>query len=393
MEDGRTVEVYLERRGTQSVVGHVWKGRVGNVLAGMEASFIDVGLEKNGFLHVDEVVALGVPKNRRKIDNLLKKGDEILVQATKDPMGTKGCRLTMQLSLAGRFAVYVPYGDGVGISKRLPDEERSRLRKIMRPLTPKSGGVIVRTAAAGVDEESIARDIESLGRLWEALRTRAEAASTPTLLYSEADISMRIIRDLLNEDVDEVLIDDQEALDRIQGFLRRTSPSMADRVGLYDDAKTSLFEKFGADDAIRSTLSRRADLKSGGYLIIDDTEAMTVIDVNSGRNVGRGKSRLEDTITKTNLEAAGEVARQLRLRDIGGIVVIDFIDMDDKKNRTAVMKALEDELELDRTRTWVADISALGLVQMTRQNRSDGPREVMGRPLRLLRQHRVPGER
>ena len=379
LEDGRTVEVYLERRGTRSVVGHVWKGRVGNVLAGMEAAFIDVGLEKSGFLHVDEVVALGVPKSRRMIANLLKKGDEVLVQATKDPMGTKGCRLTMQLSLAGRFAVYVPYGDGVGISKRLPDEERSRLRKVMRRIAPKQGGVIVRTAAAGVDEESLARDLASLGRLWEALRARSEEASTPTLLYSEADISLRIIRDLLNENVDEVLVDDAEQHERIHGFLKRTSPQMAKRVTHYQDDEP-LFERHGAEAAVRSTLKRRVDMKSGGYLIIDDTEAMTVIDVNSGRNVGRGGNRLEDTITKTNLEAAEEVARQLRLRDIGGIVVIDFIDMDDKKNRNAVMKALETALDRDRTRTWVADISALGLVQMTRQNRSDGPREVMGDP-------------
>jgi len=379
LDDGKTVEVYLERRGTRSVVGHVWKGRVGNVLAGMEAAFVDVGLEKNGFLHVDEVVALGVPKSKRMIANLLKKGDEVLVQATKDPMGTKGCRLTMQLSLAGRFAVYVPYGDGVGISKRLPDEERSRLRKLMRKISPEEGGVIVRTAAAGVAEDALTRDLESLGRLWEALKARAAEAPTPTLLYSEADISLRVIRDLLNEQVDEVLVDDQEQHDRIHGFLKRTSPAMADRVGYYEDDQP-LFERYGAEAAVRSTLTRRADMKSGGYLIIDDTEAMTVIDVNSGRNVGRGGSRLEDTITKTNLEAAEEVARQLRLRDIGGIVVIDFIDMDDKKNRDAVMKALETALERDRTRTWVADISALGLVQMTRQNRSDGPREVMGDP-------------
>jgi ribonuclease G len=369
--------VYLERRGTQSVVGHVWKGRVGNVLAGMEAAFIDVGLEKNGFLHVDEVVALGVPKNRRKIADLLKKGDEILVQATKDPMGTKGCRLTMQLSLAGRFAVYVPYGDGVGISKRLPDEERSRLRKLMRKNAPKKGGVIVRTAAAGVDEDSLARDLESLSRLWDALRARAEDAPTPTLLYSEADISLRVIRDLLNEQVDQVLVDDEEQYKRITAFLKRTSPTMARLVSHYTEDQP-LMEKYGAEAAIRSTLERRANLPGGGYLIVDDTEAMTVIDVNSGRNVGRGGTRLEDTITKTNLEAAREVARQLRLRDIGGIVVIDFIDMDDKKNRDAVMNALEEALARDRTRTWVADISPLGLVQMTRQNRSDGPREVMG---------------
>jgi ribonuclease G len=353
----------------------VWKGRVGNVLAGMEAAFVDVGLPKSGFLHVDEVVAVGVPKHKRQIADLLKKGDQVLVQATKDPMGTKGCRLTMQLSLAGRFVVYVPYGDGLGVSRKLLDDERRRLRKICSAL-PLEGGLIVRTAAAGASADDIARDYAALRRLWAALSQRGEAVSSPTLLYSEADISLKVIRDLLNGDVDEVLVDDPAQYERILNFLKRTSPGVASRVRLYDGDKP-LFEEHGAEKAVRSTLDRRVPLKSGGYLIIDDTEAMTVIDVNSGGNVGRGGSRLEETVTKTNLEAAVEVVRQLRLRDIGGIVIIDFIDMSDASNRRQVKAVLDAELARDRTRTYVADISSLGLVEMTRQNISDGPREVM----------------
>jgi ribonuclease G len=374
-EDGRTAECYIERRGQRSVVGHVWKGRVGNVLAGMEAAFIDVGLPKSGFLHVDEVVAKGVPKQKRQIAELLKKGDEVLVQATKDPMGTKGCRLTMQLSLAGRFVVYVPHGDGVGVSRKLLDDERKRLRRVCSAL-PLEGGLIVRTAAAGASADDIARDYQALRRLWAALDQRAAAVKAPTLLYSEADISLKVIRDLLNVGVEEVVVDDPAQHDRILNFLRRTSPAMAARVRLYEGAQP-LLTAMGAEKAIRSTLDRRAPLPSGGYLVIDDTEAMTVIDVNSGGNVGRGGTRLEETVTKTNLEAAVEVVRQLRLRDIGGIIVIDFIDMGEAANRRQVKEVLEKELEKDRTRTFVADISPLGLVQMTRQNISDGPREVM----------------
>ncbi len=376
LEDGRAAECYIERRGHRSVVGHVWKGRVENVLAGMEAAFIEIGLEKNGFLHVDEVVAMGVPKRKRQIAELLKRGDEVLVQATKDPMGTKGVRLTMQLSLAGRFVVYVPFGDGVGVSKRLPDDERVRLRAICGALPLETGGLIVRTAAAGASAREIARDLAFLKRLWQTLQERGDLAKAPTLMYSEADISLRVIRDLLNTDVQEVLVDDEAQYERITGFLRRTSPEMADRVRHWTGSGT-VFEEFGVEASVRATMERRVPLSSGGYLVIDDTEAMTVIDVNSGRNVGRGGSRLEDTITKTNLEAATEVVRQLRLRDIGGIIIIDFIDMDDERNRKAVKSALDTALAGDRTRTFVVDISPLGLVEMTRQNISDGPREIM----------------
>ena len=375
-EGDRVTECHIERRGRRSVVGHVWKGRVENVLAGMEAAFVDVGIEKAGFLHVDEVVAVGVPKNKRLIANLLKKGDQVLVQAIKDPMGTKGCRLTMQLSLAGRFLVFVPFGEGIGVSKRLDDEERDRLRQICKSLDTAGGGVIVRTQAAGVTARELQRDLIALKRLWDALNARADQVKAPSLLYSEADRSLKVIRDLFGDHIDEVLIDDEAQYQRILDFLRRTSPDLAERIHYYSDPKP-LMERYGVDRALRSTLERRADLPSGGYLIIDDTEAMTVIDVNSGRHVGRGKTTLEETITQTNLEAAEEVVRQLRLRDIGGMIIIDFIDMNDQRNRKAVREALDAALERDRAKAYVVDISPLGLVEMTRQNISDGPREVM----------------
>jgi len=379
LEDGRVVESHIERRGKRSVVGHIWKGRVENVLAGMEAAFIDAGLAKHGFLHVDEVVALGVPKRKRLIADLLKKGDEILVQATKDPMGSKGARLTMQLSLAGRFLVYVPYGDGIGVSRRLADDERQRLRSICAALPLTGGGIIVRTAAAAASARELARDLASLQLLWKTLQERAAAAAAPTQLYSEADISLKVIRDLFGQHADEVLVDDERQHERILGFLRRTSPELASAVRLYDGAEP-LMDAFDVTAAIRSTLDRRVPLPSGGSLVIDDTEAMTVIDVNSGRNVGKGSTTLEETITRTNLEAAREVVRQLRLRDIGGIVIIDFIDMNEERNRRAVTDALQEALAGDRTKTYVVEISPLGLVEMTRQNISDGPREILTVP-------------
>lgn len=371
VEDGRVAEVQIERRGKSSVVGHIWKGRVESVLAGMEASFIEVGIGKNGFLHVDDVVAKGVPKRKRLIADLLKKGDEVIVQAVKDPMGTKGARLTMQLSLAGRFLVYVPFGDGIGISKRLDDDERHRLRDICKGLPTDGGGVIVRTAAAGASASELARDLASLNLLWKAIRERADKVQGPSLLYSEADSSLKVIRDILNETVDEVIVDDARQHERIVGFLRRTSPELAERVRLWD-GDGSLMEGHGVEAAIRSTLSRRVPLASGGSLVIDDTEAMTVVDVNSGKNVGRGNTQLEATITRTNLEAAEEVVRQLRLRDIGGIIVIDFVDMDVKKHRDEVLKIFKAALARDKTRTHVAPISDLGLVEMTRKRIGEG---------------------
>jgi ribonuclease G len=382
LEDGRVSEVYLERPGRRSVAGNIYKGTVDNVLPGMEASFVDIGLEKNGFLYVDEIVVPELEGRRhgRRIQELVERGQEVLVQAVKDPMGTKGARLTTEISLPGRFLVFVPFGDGIGVSRRLEDEERERLKAICKELELPEGGLIVRTAAEGATRDELAGDLALLQKLWSTIRGRANRAEAPALVYQEAELPLRIIRDLFIRDFERVVVDHERTYRRIVGYLKRTSPELAARVERYRDAEP-LMERYGVDEAVRSTLSRRVDLPSGGYLIFDYAEAFTVIDVNTGRFVGaRGRSsqgRLEDTITKNNLEAVNEVVRQLRLRDVGGIIVIDFIDMANPKNRHLVEEALNRELERDRTKTYVVEISPLGLVEMTRQNVTDGPREIL----------------
>jgi ribonuclease G len=384
LEDGKPAEVYLERRGRRSIAGDVFKGVVDNVLPGMEASFVDIGLEKNGFLYVDEIVVpeLEGKRGSRRIQDLVQRGQEVLVQAVKDPMGTKGARLTTEISLPGRFLVYVPYGEGIGVSRRLEDAERERLKAICKELELPEGGIIVRTAAEGASQEELEGDVEHLRNLWTTIRARAEKTKPPAHVYQEAELPLRIVRDLFIRDFERVVVDHERTHRRIVGYLRRTSPELAARVELYTDEEP-LMERSGVEQAVRSTLSRRVDLPSGGYLIFDYAEAFTVIDVNTGRFVGaRGKAsgaRLEDTITKNNLEAVVEVVRQLRLRDIGGIIVIDFIDMANPKNRAMVEEALQAELERDRTKTYVVEISPLGLVEMTRQNVTDGPREILTR--------------
>ena len=384
LEDDRVAEVYLERPERRSIAGNVYLGVVDNVLPGMEAAFIEIGLEKNGFLYVDEVVVpeLEGRSHGRKIQDLLSRGQQVLVQAVKDPMKSKGARLTTEISLPGRFVVFVPSGEGLGVSRRLEDAERARLRDILKGLDVKQGGVIVRTAAEGASAEDIERDLVFLQRLWKTIEARAKSAKAPALVYQEAELPLRVVRDLFTDDFSQALVDHDRTYKRIAGYLKKTSPHMADRVQRYRE-KTPLMESSGVDAEIRSTLSRRVDLPSGGYLVFDYAEAFTVIDVNTGRFVGsRGRSsggRLEDTITKNNLEAVKEVVRQLRLRDIGGIIVIDFIDMANPKNRATVETALKSELERDRTKTYVVEISPLGLVEMTRQNVTDGPREIITR--------------
>jgi ribonuclease G len=381
LEDDRAAEVYLERPERRSIAGNIYKGTVDNVLPGMEAAFIEIGLEKNGFLYVDEIVTPELEgRGGRKIQDLLKRNQELLVQAVKDPMKSKGARLTTEISLPGRFVVFVPSGEGLGVSRRLGDDERIRLRDIVKAVAPKKGGVIVRTAAEGASAEDIERDLLFLQKLWKSIETKAKASKAPALVYQEAELPLRVTRDLFTDDFEKALVDDERTYKRIVGYLKKTSPHMVDRVIRHRE-KTPLFEKTGVEDAIRSTLSRRVDLPSGGYLVFDYAEAFTVIDVNTGRFVGsRSKSsggRLEDTITANNLEAVKEVVHQLRLRDIGGIIVIDFIDMANPKNRATVEGALKTELERDRTKTYVVEISPLGLVEMTRQNVTDGPREIL----------------
>jgi ribonuclease G len=383
LEDERVAEVYLERPERRSIAGNIYLGRVDNVLPGMEAAFVEIGLEKNGFLYVDEIVSPELEKGHgRKIQDLISRGQTILVQAVKDPMKTKGARLTTQISLPGRFVVLVPQGEGLGVSRRLDDDERTRLKDILKRLDVKDGGVIVRTAAEGASEEDIERDLVFLQRLWRSIQAKAKTAKAPELVYQEAELPLRVVRDLFTGDFEKAYVDDERTHRRLVGYLKKTSPHMVERVLRYKE-KTSLMEHFGVEEEIKSTIGRRVDLPSGGYLIFDYAEAFTVIDVNTGRFVGgRGKNsggRLEDTITKNNLEAVKEVVRQLRLRDIGGIIVIDFIDMANPKNRATVEEALRTELERDRTKTYVVEISPLGLVEMTRQNVTDGPREVMTR--------------
>jgi ribonuclease G len=382
LEDGKVAEVYLGRPSHRSIAGNIYKGVVDNVLPGMEASFVDVGLGRNGFLYVDEIVVpeLEGKRHGKRIQELISRGQEVLVQAVKDPMGTKGARLTTEISLPGRFLVYTPYGDGIGVSRRLDDDERERLKGICKRLELPEGGLIVRTAAEGASEDELTGDLKLLLKLWSTIRGRAERAQAPTLVYQEAELPLRIVRDLFIRDFKRVVVDHERTYRKIVAYLKRTSPELAARVERYT-GKEPLLERSGVLEAVNSTLSRRVDLPSGGYLVFDYAEAFTVIDVNTGRFVGgRGKSsnaRLEDTITKNNLEAVTEVVRQLRLRDIGGIIVIDFIDMANPKNRQLVEDALDAELARDRTKTYVVEISPLGLVEMTRQNVTDGPREIL----------------
>ena len=384
-QDWRVAELYIERRGRRSIVGNVYKGRVDNVLAGMEAAFVDIGLEKNGFLHVDEIVTPDGKTQRRgrgrggpRISDLLKSGQEIVVQVTKDPIGTKGARLSMEVSIPGRYLVYVPDGDGVGVSRKLPDKERERVRKLAAGVKLEKGGLIIRTAAHGVRKSDMERELQYLFRLHEVLESRVQDSRAPTMVFQEADLPIRVVRDVYSREFDRAVIDDEKQHHRMTSFFTRTAPELVDRVELHKGDHL-LFESSGVDDVFRDTLSRRVDLPHGGYLMIDHAEALTVIDVNTGSYTGRGRGSLEDTIVKTNLQAAEEVVRQLRLRDIGGIIVIDFIDMAYTRNRDKVLGVLKKALEGDRTRTHVVEISPLGLVEMTRQNVSEGVREIMNK--------------
>jgi len=356
----------------------------------MEAAFVDIGLERNGFLHVDEIVLpdgkqvprRGRGRGGRRIDELLKPKQEVLVQVVKDPLKTKGARLSMQLSIAGRYLVFMPLGAGVGASRRLPDAERDRQRKLLQGLQKAKGdqgGLIVRTAAQGARKADFERDLDYLHKLYEVLQRRAKEVKAPGMAFQEADLSIRVLRDVLTKEFDGAAIDDPKQHHRVTAFFQRTAPELVDYVELYEGRKP-LFEREGAEDAFRAVLSRRVDLPSGGYLMIDYAEALTVIDVNTGSFTGRGKGgRLEDTITKVNVEAAEEVVRQLRLRDIGGIIVIDFIDMARARNRDQVLKTLKKALDNDKTKSYVMEVSPLGLVEMTRQNVTDGVREILTR--------------
>jgi ribonuclease G len=378
VEDRGLVEYYIERA-KRSVVGNAYLGRVKDVLPGMQAAFVDIGLEKNAFLYVDEVVSQEGLENlpRRDIQSLLKPGQQVLVQVVKDPMGTKGARVTTDITLPGRFLVLMPFSEFVGVSKKLPDDERDRLHDIVQRIAPGDAGVIARTAAVGASEKDLTSDLEFLQRLWRRVQHQSREGLAPEIVYTEMDLALRFVRDVFSEDFRRLIVDDRGTFEKIVSFLKKTSPQLVRRVQLYRE-RVPLFDAHALQPQIDSATQRVVSLPSGGYIAIDPTEALTSIDVNTGRYVGR--KDLEDTILRTNLEAAAEVVRQLRLRDIGGIIVIDFIDMEDQFHRMEVTRSLQKGLERDRTRTRVMEMSKLGLIEMTRKNVTDGLSGVLMEP-------------
>ncbi|MEU2204440.1 Rne/Rng family ribonuclease [Microbacterium oleivorans] len=367
LEDNVLVEHYVARNQDASLIGNVYLGRVQNVLPSMEAAFVDIGRGRNAVLYSGEVDwdAVETGNQPRRIELALKSGDRVLVQVTKDPVGHKGARLTSQISLPGRYLVYVPGGAMNGISRKLPDTERARLKKILKEVLPESSGVIVRTAAEGATEEQLTRDVQRLTSQWEHISTQAQTGQAPALLHSEPDLLVKIVRDVFNEDFRKMLIQGDEAYQTITSYLTGVAPDLLERIEKYEGEQDP-FDVFRVTEQIEKALDRKVWLPSGGSLVIDRTEAMTVVDVNTGKFVGTG-GNLEETVTKNNLEAAEEIVRQLRLRDIGGIIVVDFIDMVLESNRDLVLRRLVECLSRDRTKHQVAEVTSLGLVQMTRK--------------------------
>ncbi|MGH3441683.1 MAG: Rne/Rng family ribonuclease [Nitriliruptorales bacterium] len=383
LEDRTVAEHYVTRKEDVSYVGNIHLGRVQNVLPGMEAAFLDIGKGRNGILYAGEVLydELDVEDGEHRIESALEPGQTVLVQVTKDPMGTKGARLTMQLSLAGRYLVLAPSDDVFGISRKLPDEERDRLRAILRKIRPEGAGLIVRTAAVNATEAQLKDDLERLVERWEAVQKRAEEAKPLDAVYEEPDLAVRVVRDHFGPEFDRLVVDDPEVHADLKTYLGDVMPEALDKLELYetgegDDTLPPLFEAHHVWEQLRKAMERKVWLPSGGYLIIDKTEALTVVDVNTGKFTGQ--SSLEETVLKTNLEAAEEVVAQLRLRDIGGMVIIDFIDMLLPSNQEQVVQRLKRELLRDRTKTRVSEVSKLGLVQMTRKNVSAGLMEIYG---------------
>ena len=375
LEDKIMVEHYVNRNSNISYVGNVYLGRVQNVLPSMEAAFVDIGKGRNAVLYAGEVNwdAAGIAEGQtRKIEHVLKTGQSVLVQVTKDPIGQKGARLTSQISLPGRYLVYVPGGAMSGISRRLPDQERSRLKSILKNLIPEEAGVIVRTASEGASEEELERDVIRLKAQWDDIQEKAENPSTsaPSLLYSEPDLTVRVIRDIFNEDFRRLIVQGDEAWDEINGYLGHIAPELTSKIEKWSGSR-DLFAENRIEEQLAKAFDRKVYLPSGGSLVIDRTEAMIVIDVNTGKFIGKG-GNLEETVTKNNLEAAEEIARQLRLRDMGGIIVIDFIDMALESNRDQVLRRLVECLGRDRTKHQVAEVTSLGLVQMTRKRVGQG---------------------
>jgi ribonuclease E len=375
LEDGVLVEHYVALESQTSLIGNVYLGRVQNVLPSMEAAFVDIGKGRNAVLYAGEVdwALRGDLNQPRRIENALKGGQTVLVQVTKDPVGHKGARLTSQISLPGRYLVYVPGGGTNGISRKLPDTERSRLKSVLKDLVPDEAGVIIRTAAEGASEDELKRDVARLTARWEDIDKKTGSGQAPQLLYAEPDTTIKVVRDLFTEDFSKLIVSGDDAWDMVDGYVSHVAPDLADRLERFsgDPDGADLFENYRVDEQIAKALERKVWLPSGGSLVIDRTEAMTVVDVNTGKFTGAG-GNLEQTVTKNNLEAAEELVRQLRLRDIGGIIVIDFIDMVLEDNRDLVLRRLVECLGRDRTRHQVAEVTSLGLVQMTRKRISTG---------------------
>jgi ribonuclease G len=404
LEDDLVSEVFIERERQRGIVGNVYKGRVSKVLPGMQSAFVDIGLERDGFLYVSDVVDTieeferlesGDDENgdeetgeRRggaqpKIEELLREGQEIIVQVAKEPLGTKGARLTSHVTMAGRFLVFMPTVDHVGVSRKIESrEERSRLRGIVRQFREQQGfigGVIIRTATAGRPPEDLVADLEYFQRIWGEVRQRADSVRAPAVIYREQGLVTKLLRDLLNEDYSIIRLDDVQEYHRANDLVQRLMPSMAGRVKLYQKP-FPIFEEYGVQPEIEKALRSKVWLKSGGYIVVNQTEALVAIDVNTGRYVGKKNGRLEDTIVKTNLEAVREIVRQIRLRDLGGIIVLDFIDMEEKKNRQKVLQAMEAELKKDRSPSKAVAVSDFGLIIITRKRVKQSLERTLSEP-------------
>jgi ribonuclease G len=391
IENGQIAELLLERRNERSLVGNIYRGRVTRVLSAMQAAFVDIGLEKHAFLHVSD---LGHPEDDSQlidgdedsepkgdythsphrswnIRDMIKEGESIPVQVSKDPISTKGCRVTTHISLPGRHLVYIPKSDRGGISRRITDEgERRRLGKILKRIAPKKGATIARTAAEGASADALAADANYLVDTWAAISKQYNQTKKPSLVFEEFDLPLRVARDRLNDSVAELVVDDVQCHERLRSFVDRLIPSRLDAIKLHEDNEP-IFDAFGIEGEIKRALARRVELPSGGNLVIDQAEALTAIDVNTGSYVGKGAKDQEETITQTNLEAVSEIAYQLRFRNIGGLIVVDLIDMDRHANRRKVLAALKQVLQKDRAKTSVIKISQFGLVEMTRERTSD----------------------
>jgi ribonuclease G len=384
VEQGVVQELYIERTNRRGLAGNIYKGRASRVLPGMQAAFVEIGLDRAAFLHASDIMSApgletGVETQAfESIRDLVNEGDTILVQVLKDPLGTKGARLTTYVTLPSRFLVYMPQGRGVGVSARIEDEhERQRLRETMKEFAGNHGGWIVRTVAEGAQIEALRADMMFLQRLWEVVRERADRAGPEQIVHEDLPLPLRVLRDLLGEQVERVLVDAPAAHTQMTDFARTFMPALAGRIEFYD-GKRPIFDLYGVEDEIERALDRRVALKSGGYLMFDQTEALTTIDVNTGAFVGH--RNLEDTIYRTNLEAAVSIARQLRLRNLGGIIIVDFIDMQDPEHRRLVLQSLEQALAADHARTHLSAVSALGLVEMTRKRTRESLEHQLCRP-------------